>query len=157
MATGFKERAALVSERRPLSCTHDPLTHVVRNWLPPTHKEEGTRDKELPPQLPPGGPLCCRAGRRAGFLLQQGWPSSTLTFRTGGQENPEGARGSVSPGVSTKLAAGAEFWYQPRGEAHRTPPTLNTNSICQTCAREMTGTHLFLSGSTTGGLIFTWE
>lgn len=155
MATGFKERAAFVSERRPLSCTHDPLTHVVRNWLPPTHEEEGTRS--FLHSCPPGGPLCSRAGRQAGCLLQQGWPSSALTFRTGGPRKSRGARGSVSPGVSTKLAAGAEFWCQPRGEAHRTPPTLNTNSSCHTCARETTGTHLFLSGSMTEGLIFTWE
>ena len=78
-------------------------------------------------------------------------------FRTGGQENPAGSRGSGFPGVSTQLAARAEFRYQPRGEAHRSPPTLKTNASCQTCARETTGTHLCLSGSTTEGLIFTWE
>ena len=143
--------------RRPLSCTHDPLTHVVRNWLPPTHEEEGTRNREPLQQLPTTWTPLLQSRALGSSLLQQGRPSSTLTFRTGGQENPAGARGSGSPGVSTQLATGAEFRYQPRGEAHRSPPTLNTNSSCQTCACEMTGMHLCLSGSTTEGLIFTWE
>ena len=143
--------------RRPLSCTHDPLTRVVRNWLPPTHKEEGTRNRELPRQLPTRWTPLLRSRVLGGFLLQQSRPSSTLTFRTGGQENPVEARGSGSPGVSTQLAAGAEFRYQPSREAHCSLPTLNTNSSCQTCACETTGTHLCLSGSTTEGLIFTWE
>lgn len=55
-------------QRCPLSCTHDPLTHVVRNWLPPAHEEEGTRDEELPPRLPARwAPLL--ESRASGWLL----------------------------------------------------------------------------------------